>query len=113
MKRLISFGGAAIYRRAPASLCEYLFSPKGYNATWPLAILIATSDRVSIWTPLGRYHLARSEVVSIVSVKQLLGVSLRIEHNREELPGYIVYQPLFVARVIHHLATLGYSIRYD
>jgi len=61
------------------------------NATYPFAVLSGDADAINL-SCLGRaYHFPRSNILRLSRHRGLISVGLRIEHNQDSLPNFIVF----------------------
>ena len=61
------------------------------NATYPFAVLSGDADAINL-SCLGRaYHFPRSGIVRLSRHRGLISVGLRIEHDQDSLPNFIVF----------------------
>lgn len=81
------------------------------NASWPFAKLTMSADKLSL-ASLGTYEFSPSQVVSVEPYGSipLLASGLRINHNRADYPGKIVFWCMGNRdRVLAELRQIGFS----
>jgi hypothetical protein len=86
------------------------------NATYPFALLSGDADALDL-SCLGRaYHFPRSSILRLSRHRGLISVGLRIEHNQDSLPNFIVFWSSMVfwpSRfniLLAELDALGYDV---
>jgi hypothetical protein len=81
-----------------------------FNATWPLAKLSATPERVSL-SCLGRYYeFPKGSLVRLRKHAGIFSTGLRIEHREVSAPQRIVFWTFDFRRVTDGLKGLGYEV---
>ena len=62
-----------------------------YNSSWPFATLTLTPDRMTLQGGGRVWVFAKYEIVRLTKHRGWLSVGLRIQHDKPELPEFLVF----------------------
>jgi hypothetical protein len=81
-----------------------------FNATWPLATLLATDTELRLKFFFKDYVFPKSSILRLSKQSGMFSAGLRIEHRVSSHPAFIVFWTFGFSRLKRELQGLGYEV---
>jgi hypothetical protein len=81
-----------------------------FNATWPLAKLVAGPEELKLWVLGIKLAFPKASITRLSEHRGYMSTGLRVEHSNPSAPQFIVFWTFDLSTLLRELSSLGYPV---